>query len=293
MKLNRKKNKLNINRALSFTGNLRGELRAWESDCQAKLNSGCILGYKELALYMYWYANMSEETNSGLEANLADGHDGVMNRAISFLGKASQNLIDDARFHSIGQLKSYANTAFKSAAADAGRRQSMPQKQDFYNQTLDRVEVKVRRVKRMIENPKIGLHIVDLVAASNCTFESLERQELKMKLKELLEVVLSQCKQQNYVQVLRMDMQGMNGPQIAAALGKSHANIRQMLHRAKTYVGQAILAKPDARYLIEEFMGIRIEDEFESSMRYVKSINFAAEDVLDSQVERDFLCMVA
>ena len=66
----------------------------------------------------------------------------------------------------------------------------MPQKQDFYNQTLDRVEVKVRRVKRMIENPKIGLHIVDLVSASNCTFECLERPELQMKMKELLEVVL-------------------------------------------------------------------------------------------------------
>lgn len=194
---------------------------------------GQSLGYNELALYMYWRGNLSQETNSGLAANRIDGHEVVLNKAISCLAAATYNPDQNARFDSIAQLKCYANSAFQTAAMDVGRRQFMTLPWNNGKQTLTRDEKKQLRVKRIIDNPVAGPHCVDVFMDSRSGFESLEQRELQTKLKQLVSDVLSQCKQEKYVQVLHLDMQGMKGPQIAAALGTSHANARQLLSRAK------------------------------------------------------------
>jgi len=91
-----------------------------------------------------------------------------------------------------------------------------------------------------------------------------------------------------------LDMQGMKGPQIAAALGTSHANARQLLSRAKKYVAQAILARPDARELMEELMGSHIYDRCEIITRHSKVTRERVVDLLDEPTDSQFaLCMVA
>ena len=294
MKLQRNKKKVKTKNPLSITRNLRENLQAWELDCQAKLAVGQRLGYEELALYMYWVGNLAQETNSGLAANRIDGHEVVLNKAISCLAAATYNPDQNARFDSIAQLKCYANSAFQTAAMDVGRRQFMTLPWNNGKQTLTRDEKKQLRVKRIIENPATGPHCVDVFMDSRSGFESLEQRELQTKLKQLLTDVLSQCKQEKYVQVLHLDMQGMKGPQIAAALGTSHANARQLLSRAKKYVAQAILARPDARELMDELMGSHIYDRCEIITRHSKVTKERVVDLLDEPTDSQFaLCMVA
>jgi len=294
MKLQRNKKKLKTKNSLSITRNLRENLQAWELDCQAKLAVGQRLGYEELALYMYWVGNLAQETNSGLAANRIDGHEVVLNKAISCLAAATYNPDQNARFDSIAQLKCYANSAFQTAAMDVGRRQYMTLPWNNGKQTLTREEKKQLRVKRIIENPATGPHCVDVFMDSRSGFDRLEQKELQTKLKQLLTDVLSQCKQEKYVQVLHLDMQGMKGPQIAAALGTSHANARQLLSRAKKYVAQAILARPDARELMEELMGSHIYDRCEIITRHSKVTRERVVDLLDEPTDSQFaLCMVA
>ena len=162
MKLQRNKKKLKTKNPLSIARNLRENLQAWELDCQAKLAVGQRLGYEELALYMYWVGNLSQETNSGLAANRLDGYEVVLNKAISCLAAALENPGENASFDSIAQLKCYANSAFKSAAMDVGRRQFMTLPWNNGKQTLTRDEKKQLRVKRIIENPATGPHCVDV-----------------------------------------------------------------------------------------------------------------------------------
>jgi len=294
MKLQRNKKKLKTKNPLSITRNLRENLQAWELDCQAKLAVGQRLGYEELALYMYWVGNLSQETNSGLAANRLDGHEVVLNKAISCLAAALENPGENASFDSIAQLKCYANSAFQTAAMDVGRRQFMTLPWNNGKQTLTRDEKKQLRVKRIIDNPATGSHCVDVFMDSRSGFDCLEQQELQAKLKQLLTDVLSQCKQAKYVQVLHWDMQGMKGPQIAAALGTSHANARQLLSRAKKYVAQAILARPDARELMEELMGSHIYDRCEIITHHSKVTRERVVDLLDEPTDSQFaLCMVA
>ena len=294
MKLQRNKKKVKTKNPLSIARNLRGKLLAWELDCQAKLAVGQRLGYEELALYMYWVGNLSQETNSGLPANRLDGHEVVLNKAISCLAAASENPAENASFDSIGQLKCYANSAFRSAAMDVGRRQHMTLPWNNGKQMLTRDEKKQLRVKRIIDNPATGPHCVDVFMDSRSGFDRLEHQELQTKLKQLVSDVLSQCKQEKYVQVLHLDMQGMKGPQIAAALGTSHANARQLLSRAKKYVAQAILARPDARELMEELMGSHIYDRCEIITRHSKVTRERVVDLLDEPTDSEFaLCIVA
>ena len=294
MKLQRNKKKVKTKNPLSIARNLRGKLLAWELDCQAKLAVGQSLGYEELALYMYWVGNLSQETNSGLAANRLDGHEVVLNKAISCLAAASENPGENASFDSIAQLKCYANSAFKSAAMDVGRRQYMTLPCGKGKQALTRDEKKQFRVKRFIENPATGAHCVDVFMDSRSGFESLEQRELQTKLKQLVSDVLSQCKQEKYVQVLHLDMQGIKGPQIAAALGTSHANARQLLSRAKKYVAQAILARPDARELMEELMGSQIYNRCEIITLHSRAASERAVDLLDEPTDSQFaLCMVA
>lgn len=294
MKLQRNKKKLKTKNPLSITRNLRENLQAWELECQAKLAVGQRLGYEELALYMYWVGNLAQETNSGLAANRIDGHEVVLNKAISCLAAATYNPDQNARFDSIAQLKCYANSAFQTAAMDVGRRQFMTLPWNNGKQTLTRDEKKQLRVKRIIDNPVAGPHCVDVFMDSRSGFESLEQRELQTKLKQLVSDVLSQCKQEKYVQVLHLDMQGMKGPQIAAALGTSHANARQLLSRAKKYVAQAILARPDARELMEELMGSHIYNRCEIITRHSKVTRARAVDLLDEPTDSQFaLCMVA
>jgi len=294
MKLQRNKKKLKTKNSLSITRNLRENLQAWELDCQAKLAVGQRLGYEELALYMYWVGNLAQETNSGLAANRIDGHEVVLNKAISCLAAATYNPDQNARFDSIAQLKCYANSAFKTAAMDVGRRQFMTLPWNNGKQTLTRDEKKQLRVKRIIDNPATGPHCVDVFMDSRSGLDRLEEQELQAKLKQLLTEVLSQCKQEKYVQVLHLDMQGMKGPQIAAALGTSHANARQLLSRAKKYVAQAILARPDARELMEELMGSHIYDQCEIITRHSKVTRECVANLLDEPTDSQFaLCIVA
>ena len=294
MKLQRNKKKLKTKNPLLITRNLRENLQAWELDCQAKLAVGQRLGYEELALYMYWVGNLAQETNSGLAANRIDGHEVVLNKAISCLAAATYNPDQNARFDSIAQLKCYANSAFQTAAMDVGRRQFMTLPWNNGKQTLTRDEKKQLRVKRIIDNPVAGPHCVDVFMDSRSGFESLEQRELQTKLKQLVSDVLSQCKQEKYVQVLHLDMQGMKGPQIAAALGTSHANARQLLSRAKKYVAQAILARPDARELMEELMGSQIYDRCEIITRHSKVTRERVVDLLDEPTDSEFaLCIVA
>ena len=294
MKLKRNKKKSNTKKPLSISGQCRAQLCKWELDCHAMLAVGQSLGYNELALYMYWRGNLSQETNSGLAANRLDGHEVVLNKAISCLAAATYNPDQNARFDSIAQLKCYANSAFKSAAMDVGRRQYMTLPWNNGKQALTRDEKKQLRVKRIIENPATGPHCVDVFMDSRSGFESLEQRELQTKLKQLVSDVLSQCKQEKYVQVLHLDMQGMKGPQIAAALGTSHANARQLLSRAKKYVAQAILARPDARELMEELMGSHIYDRCEIITRHSKVTRERVVDLLDEPTDSEFaLCIVA
>ena len=129
---------------------------------------------------------------------------------------------------------------------------------------------------------------------SRSGFDRLEQRELQTKLKQLLTDVLSQCKQEKYVQVLHLDMQGMKGPQIAAALGTSHANARQLLSRAKKYVAQAILARPDARELMEELMGSQIYNRCEIITLHTRAGRERVVDLLDEPADSQFaLCIVA
>jgi hypothetical protein len=294
MKLQRNKKKFKTKNPLSITRNLRENLQAWELECQAKLAVGQRLGYEELALYMYWVGNLAQETNSGLAANRIDGHEVVLNKAISCLAAATYNPDQNARFDSIAQLKCYANSAFQTAAMDVGRRQFMTLPWNNGKQTLTRDEKKQLRVKRIIDNPVAGPHCVDVFMDSRSGFDRLEQQELQTKLKQLLTDVLSRCKQEKYVQVLHLDMQGMKGPQIAAALGTSHANARQLLSRAKKYVAQAILARPDARELMEELMGSQIYNRCEIITCHSKVTRARAVDLLDEPTDSQFaLCMVA
>jgi hypothetical protein len=158
------------------------------------------LGYEELAIYMYWVGNLSQETKSGLPANRLDGHEVVLNKAISCLAAASENPAENASFDSIGQLKCYANSAFRSAAMDVGRRQHMTLPCGKGKQALTRDEKKQFRVKRIIDNPATGPHCVDVFMDSRSGFDRLEHQELQAKLKQLVTDVLSQCKQAKYVQ---------------------------------------------------------------------------------------------
>ena len=294
MKLKRNKKNLNTSTKASILGALREEFRKWEEACQSMLALGQRLGYKDLAIFMCLSSSISEETNSGCSADGADGYDGGMNRAVSFLAKASQKTNESLWFDSIGQLKNYAKKAFKSAAVDAGRNRSKPQKQEVYNESLGKWEMKVVRVKRMNENPKTGAHFVDLIKDSYCAFDCLERQELHYKFRQLFDAVLSECKQEKYVQALRMDIQGLKGPQIANALGTSHANARKLLSRAKTYVGEALMARPDARWLIQELIGSRIEDWFESSKQHVGRVRSKVVDMLDEKADEKYsLCIVS
>jgi hypothetical protein len=245
-------------------------------------------------LYMYWVGNLAQETNSGLAANRIDGHEVVLNKAISCLAAATYNPDQNARFDSIAQLKCYANSAFQTAAMDVGRQQYMTLPWNNGKQTLTRDEKKQLRVKRIIDNPATGPHCVDVFMDSRSGLDRLEEQELQAKLKQLLTEVLSQCKQKKYVQVLHLDMQGMKGPQIAAALGTNHANARQLLSRAKKYVAQAILARPDARELMNEFMGSHIYDRCEIITRHSKVPRERAVDLLYEPTDSQFaLCMVA
>lgn len=294
MKLQRNKKKSKTKKPLSISRICREELYKWELDCQAKLAVGQRLGYEELALYMYWMGNLSHETNTGLKANRVDGHEVVLNKAISCLAAATENPAKNASFDSIGQLKCYANSAFKSAAMDVGRRQYMTLPWSKDKQTLTWDEKKQLRVKRIVENPATGAHMVEIFMDSRSGFDHLEQRELQTKLKQLVTEVLSKCKQEKYVQALLLDMQGMNGPQIAAALNTSHANARQLLSRAKKYVAQAILARPDARELIEELMGSRIYDRCEIITRHSKVTRERAVDLLDEPNDSQFaLCTVA
>ena len=294
MKLQRNKKKVKTKNLLSISGICREELYKWELDCQAKLAVGQRLGYEELALYMYWMGNLSHETNTGLKANRVDGHEVVLNKAISCLAAASENPAENASFDSIAKLKCYANSAFKSAAMDVGRRQYMTLPWSKDKQTLTRDEKKQLRVKRIVENPATGAHMVEMFMDSRSGFDRLEHQELQTKLKQLVTEVLSKCKQEKYVQALLLDMQGMKGPQIAAALGTSHANARQLLSRAKKYVAQAILARPDARELIEELMGSRIYNRCEIITLKNKVASAHVVDLLDEPSDTQFaLCKVA
>lgn len=243
---------------------------------------------------MYWVGNLSEETNSGLAANRVDGHEVVLNKAISCLASATENPAEKARFDSIAQLKVYAHSAFKSAAMDVGRGQYMSLPWSKGKQTLTRDEKKQLRVKRIVENPATGPHMVDVFMDSRSGFDCLEQRELQTKLNQLVNDVLSQCKQEKYVQALRLDMQGMKGPQIAFALGTSHANARQLLSRAKKFVAQSILARPDARELMKEVMGSRIYDRCEIITLRTKSASAHVVDLLDEPRDTRFaLCMVA
>ncbi len=294
MKLQRNKKKLKTKNPLSITRNLRENLQAWELECQAKLAVGQRLGYEELALYMYWVGNLSQETNSGLAANRLDGHEVVLNKAISCLAAALENPGENASFDSIAQLKYYANSAFKSAAMDVGRRQYMTLPCGKGKQALTRDEKKQLRVKRIIDNPAAGPHCVDVFMDSRSGFDCLEQQELQVKLKQLVTDVLSQCKQAKYVQVLHLDMQGMKGPQIAAALGISHANARQLLCRAKAYFAKTILARPDARELMKELMGSHIYHRCEIITLHSRAARERVVDLLDEPTDSEFaLCIVA
>ena len=294
MKLKRNKKKVNTKKPLSISGQCRAQLCKWELDCQAMLAVGQSLGYNELALYMYWRGNLCQETNSGLAANRIDGHEVVLNKAISCLAAATYNPDQNTRFDSIAQLKCYANSAFKSAAMDVGRRQYMTLPWNNGKQTLTRDEKKQLRVRRIIENPAIGPHCVDVFMDSRSGFDRLEHQELQAKLKQLVTDVLSQCKQAKYVQVLHLDMQGMKGPQIAAALGTSHANARQLLCRAKAYFAKTILARPDARELMKELMGSRIYHRCETITLHTKATRERVVDLLDEPNDSQFaLCIVA
>ena len=294
MKLKRNKKKLKTKNPLSISEICREELYKWELDCQAKLAVGQRLGYEELALYMYWVGNLSQETNSGLPANRLDGHEVVLNKAISCLAAATYNPDQNARFDSIAQLKCYANSAFKSAAMDVGRRQYMTLPCGKGKQALTRDEKKQLRVKRIIDNPAIGPHCVDVFMDSRSEFDRLEHQELQVKLKQLVTDVLSQCKQAKYVQVLHLDMQGMKGPQIAAVLGTSHANARQLLCRAKAYFAKTILARPDAHELMKELMGSHIYHRCETITLHTKATRERVVDLLDEPTDSQFaLCIVA
>jgi hypothetical protein len=243
---------------------------------------------------MYWVGNLSQETNSGLAANRLDGHEVVMNKAISCLAAALENPAENASFDSIAQLKCYANSAFKSAAMDVGRRQYMTLPCGKGKQALTRDEKKQLRVKRIIDNPAIGPHCVDVFMDSRSEFDRLEQQELQSKLKQLVTDVLSQCKQAKYVQVLHLDMQGMKGPQIAAALGTSHANARQLLCRAKAYFAKTILARPDAHELMKELMGSHIYHRCEIITLHTRAARERVVDLLDEPNDSEFaLCIVA
>ena len=294
MKLKRNKKKVNTKKPLSISGQCRAQLCTWELDCQAMLAVGQSLGYNELALYMYWRGNLCQETNSGLAANRIDGHEVVLNKAISCLAAATYNPDQNARFDSIAQLKCYANSAFKSAAMDVGRRQYMTLPCGKGKQALTRDEKKQLRVKRIIDNPAAGPHCVDVFMDSRSGFDRLEQQELQVKLKQLVTDVLSQCKQAKYVQVLHLDMQGMKGPQIAAALGTSHANARQLLCRAKAYFAKTILARPDARELMKELMGSHIYHRCEIITLHTRAARERVVDLLDEPNDSQFaLCIVA
>ena len=237
---------------------------------------------------------MSQETNSGLAANRLDGHEVVLNKAISCLAAALENPAENASFDSIAQLKCYANSAFKSAAMDVGRRQYMTLPCGKRKQALTRDEKKQLRVKRIIDNPAIGPHCVDVFMDSRSGFDRLEQQELQVKLKQLVTDVLSQCKQAKYVQVLHLDMQGMKGPQIAAVLGTSHANARQLLCRAKAYFAKTILARPDARELMKELMGSHIYHRCEIITLHTRAARERVVDLLDEPNDSEFaLCIVA
>ena len=177
---------------------------------------------------------------------------------------------------------------------DVGRRQHMTLPCGKGKQALTRDEKKQFRVKRIIDNPATGPHCVDVFMDSRSGFDRLEHQELQAKLKQLVTDVLSQCKQAKYVQVLHLDMQGMKGPQIAAVLGTSHANARQLLSRAKKYVAQAILARSDARELMEELMGSHIYDRCEIITRHSKVTRECVANLLDEPTDSQFaLCIVA
>ena len=294
MKLKRNKKKSNTKKPLSISGQCRAQLCKWELDCHAMLAVGQSLGYNELALYMYWRGNLSQETNSGLAANRLDGHEVVLNKAISCLAAATYNPDQNARFDSIAQLKCYANSAFKSAAMDVGRRQYMTLPCGKRKQALTRDEKKQLRVKRIIDNPATGSHCVDVFMDSRSGFDRLEQQELQVKLKQLVTDVLSQCKQAKYVQVLHLDMQGMKGPQIAAVLGTSHANARQLLCRAKAYFAKTILARPDAHELMKELMGSHIYHRYEIITLHTSATSERVVDLLDEPNDSEFaLCIVA
>ena len=177
---------------------------------------------------------------------------------------------------------------------DVGRRQHMTLPCGKGKQALTRDEKKQFRVKRIIDNPATGPHCVDVFMDSRSGFDRLEHQELQAKLKQLVTDVLSQCKQAKYVQVLHLDMQGMKGPQIAAALGISHANARQLLCRAKAYFAKTILARPDARELMKEFMGSHIYHRCEIITLHSRAARERVVDLLDEPTDSEFaLCIVA
>ncbi len=294
MKLQRNKKKLNTCNLRSINGMYREELCKWELSSLATLASGKSLGYEELAIYMYWMGSKFEETNSGFASNRIDGHEISTNRATSFLAKASQSRNNRLQFNSIGQLKRYANKSFKSAAMDAGRKNYMSLPWSNGKQALTLEEKKQWRVKRIMENPATGPHIVDVFMDSHSEFDSLEQQELKAKVKQILNDVLSECKQGKYAEALRLEMQGMKGPQIAAALGTSHDNARQLLCRAKAYVTKAILAQPDARSLIDQLLGGCNYDRCEIDAHHVSVANSCVVDLLNEQADEKYsLCTVA
>ena len=177
---------------------------------------------------------------------------------------------------------------------DAGRKNYMSLPWSNGKQALTLEEKKQWRVKRIMENPATGPHIVDVFMDSHSEFDSLEQQELKAKVKQILNDVLSKCKQGKYAEALRLEMQGMKGPQIAAALGTSHANARQLLCRAKAYVTKAILAQPDARSLIDQLLGGCNYDRCEIDAHHVSVANSCVVDLLNEQADEKYsLCTVA